>query len=351
MVAALHGAAGGDRAVRHAPERDRARSRAARARAGDGRGQGRLRLRRAEPAQGRPRHDRAAGERRRATRSSSEALPLDREGRAQPATSTTWRARSCSTCCRRPSRRGSSRRRCAREAMGITGFTLATMYRWIRSDAGPRAHAAPVPEGALPRQRPGAGWCWRRPGLDGESQFAGDPRLRGGAEARRGRALIDDVRRILTRSSRPSPARSSSSPTTRSSGGPSRECTNSAGNLALHACGNLRHFVGACSAAPGTCATGRRSSRHEPAGARTSRGRCATRRASSRRPSPASPRGPSARACSVPHDGVQLPCGRFLLHLCVHLSFHLGQAGYLRRSLTGDGRTSGAVSLAACSDA
>ena len=51
-----------------------------------------------------------------------------------------------------------------------------------------------------------------------------------------------------------------------------------------------------------------------------------------------------------PHDGVQLPCGRFLLHLCVHLSFHLGQAGYLRRSLTGDGRTSGAVSLAALSD-
>jgi hypothetical protein len=50
------------------------------------------------------------------------------------------------------------------------------------------------------------------------------------------------------------------------------------------------------------------------------------------------------------HDGVQLPCGRFLLHLCVHLAFHLGQAGYLRRALIGDARTSGAVSLRALSD-
>jgi len=34
----------------------------------------------------------------------------------------------------------------------------------------------------------------------------------------------------------------------------------------------------------------------------------------------------------------------------VHLAFHLGQAGYLRRSLTGDARTSGAVSLKALAD-
>jgi hypothetical protein len=51
-----------------------------------------------------------------------------------------------------------------------------------------------------------------------------------------------------------------------------------------------------------------------------------------------------------PHDGVQLPCGRFLVHLCVHLAFHLGQAGYLRRALTSDARTSGAVSLRALAD-
>jgi hypothetical protein len=50
------------------------------------------------------------------------------------------------------------------------------------------------------------------------------------------------------------------------------------------------------------------------------------------------------------HDGMQLPGGRFLLHLVSHLSFHLGQAGYLRRILTGDARGSGAVSLRALSD-
>ena len=42
---------------------------------------------------------------------------------------------------------------------------------------------------------------------------------------------------------------------------------------------------------------------------------------------------------------MQLRCDTFLLHLCTHLAFHLGQAGYLRRALTGDARTSGALSL------
>jgi len=36
---------------------------------------------------------------------------------------------------------------------------------------------------------------------------------------------------------------------------------------------------------------------------------------------------------------------KFLLHLCAHASFHLGQAGYLRRALTGDTRSAGPVPL------
>jgi hypothetical protein len=40
----------------------------------------------------------------------------------------------------------------------------------------------------------------------------------------------------------------------------------------------------------------------------------------------------------------------FLLHLCAHAAFHLGQAGYLRRSLTGDARTSGPVPLGPLGD-
>ena len=45
--------------------------------------------------------------------------------------------------------------------------------------------------------------------------------------------------------------------------------------------------------------------------------------------------------------GVSLPCGRFLIHLCVHAAFHLGQAGYLRRCLTADDTSSGAISMKA----
>jgi hypothetical protein len=33
------------------------------------------------------------------------------------------------------------------------------------------------------------------------------------------------------------------------------------------------------------------------------------------------------------------------MHLAVHLGFHLGQAGYLRRVVTGDARSSGPVAL------
>jgi hypothetical protein len=41
-------------------------------------------------------------------------------------------------------------------------------------------------------------------------------------------------------------------------------------------------------------------------------------------------------------DGV--PTHRLLMHLAVHAGFHLGQAGYLRRCLTGQPQSSGALS-------
>jgi hypothetical protein len=47
-----------------------------------------------------------------------------------------------------------------------------------------------------------------------------------------------------------------------------------------------------------------------------------------------------------PVAGVELPCRLFLMHLAVHLSFHLGQAGYLRRVVSGDPRTSDTVAIA-----
>jgi transketolase len=59
----------------------------------------------------------------------------------------------------------------AMEAMGITGFTLATMYRWIRSDFGRAMTLHPFMHGAYPGSGPGPAVI-AQAGLDGESQYA-----------------------------------------------------------------------------------------------------------------------------------------------------------------------------------
>ncbi len=51
-----------------------------------------------------------------------------------------------------------------------------------------------------------------------------------------------------------------------------------------------------------------------------------------------------------PLMGKQLRTGLFLMHLCAHAGFHLGQAGYVRRALTGDVRTSGPLPLQALAE-
>ena len=59
-----------------------------------------------------------------------------------------------------------------RDAMGITGFTLATMYRWIRSDLGRSFTLHPFSHGRYP----GSGTGERvicEAGLDGDGQLAG----------------------------------------------------------------------------------------------------------------------------------------------------------------------------------
>ena len=123
--------------------------------------------------------------------------------------------------------------------------------------------------------------------------------------------------------------------------------TNSAGNLALHACGNLKHFVGAVLGGTGYVRAreaefATRSGRREDVARQLRETAEVVATTLARLPESA-----LAAPYPEPHDGVQLSCGRYLLHLCVHLAFHLGQAGYLRRVLTGDARTSGAVSLKA----
>ncbi|MFI5310770.1 MAG: hypothetical protein ACHQQ3_06025, partial [Gemmatimonadales bacterium] len=60
--------------------------------------------------------------------------------------------------------------RLAREAIGITGFTPATMYRWIRSDRGREAMLHPFGKGHYLGSGQ-ADQVLAEAGLDGESQF------------------------------------------------------------------------------------------------------------------------------------------------------------------------------------
>jgi transketolase len=57
----------------------------------------------------------------------------------------------------------------AREAMGITGFTLPTMYRWIRSDLGRAMTLHPFQKGHFLGSGPGD-MVLLEAGLDGASQ-------------------------------------------------------------------------------------------------------------------------------------------------------------------------------------
>jgi transketolase len=58
----------------------------------------------------------------------------------------------------------------AQEAMGITGFTLPTMYRWIRSDRGRAATLHPYRLGHFPGSGQGPA-VLAEAGLDGEAQY------------------------------------------------------------------------------------------------------------------------------------------------------------------------------------
>jgi transketolase len=58
----------------------------------------------------------------------------------------------------------------ARKAMGITGFTLPTMYRWVRSSNGLKKTMHPFQKGHFLGSGPGP-MVLREAGLDGESQF------------------------------------------------------------------------------------------------------------------------------------------------------------------------------------
>lgn len=121
--------------------------------------------------------------------------------------------------------------------------------------------------------------------------------------------------------------------------------SNSVGNLALHVCGGLQHYIGAVLG--GTSYVRDRplefSAREVPRASLLAEIERTLEVVQSVLP------GLSEEVLAAPFletlDGIRPPTGLFLFHLSCHLSHHLGQAGYLRRILTGENRSSGTISM------
>jgi hypothetical protein len=120
---------------------------------------------------------------------------------------------------------------------------------------------------------------------------------------------------------------------------------NSAGNLALHVAGNLHHFVGAILGGDSYVRNreaefGRRSGTREEVVAELQRTAEIVRKTLGEFPE-------KRLSEDFPEllMGMRIRTGLFLLHLCAHAGFHLGQAGYLRRMVTGESVSSGPLPL------
>jgi hypothetical protein len=123
--------------------------------------------------------------------------------------------------------------------------------------------------------------------------------------------------------------------------------TNSAGNLARHVAGNLKHYVGAVLGGTGY-ARDRDAEFAARGGSRAEVSRDLIEAAEVvARVLPGVAASVLEAPFPEPVGGVTPRCDRFLMHLSTHLAFHLGQASYLRRILTRDARGTGAVSVRA----
>lgn len=122
--------------------------------------------------------------------------------------------------------------------------------------------------------------------------------------------------------------------------------TNSAGNLALHVAGNLQYFIGTVLGRTGYVRNreqefGRRSGARVEINAELDAAIAVVRNVL-----------PGISEERLNQDfpeavmGSKFRTGTFLVHLVAHAGFHLGQAGYLRRVVTGDATSSGPIPLA-----
>ncbi len=121
---------------------------------------------------------------------------------------------------------------------------------------------------------------------------------------------------------------------------------NPAGTLAIHLCGNLKHYVGfVMGGIPYTRDRENEFANRSLSKAEISREIESTievlKRAFSSIDS-------TLLGTIYPErvGGFELNTQQFLLHLCSHFALHLGQAGYLRRILSGSVQSTGPASLA-----
>lgn len=120
---------------------------------------------------------------------------------------------------------------------------------------------------------------------------------------------------------------------------------NTAGTLALHVAGNIRHFIGAVIGGDGYVRDrGAEFSRRDVPRAELLTGIDAAIAAVQRAmkaTDDATLRGPFPEAIAT----RRVSGSDFLVHLVAHLAYHLGQIDYHRRAVTGDGRGVDAVSV------
>jgi uncharacterized damage-inducible protein DinB len=122
---------------------------------------------------------------------------------------------------------------------------------------------------------------------------------------------------------------------------------NTGGTLALHLAGNLRHYIGATLGGSGyvrdrAAEFATRGLTRAELSALVDQARAEVSRALDLI-DPASLDSPYPAA----FDGRSISTRLFLLHLAVHLTYHLGQLDYHRRMVSGDSAGAGALSLAA----
>lgn len=121
--------------------------------------------------------------------------------------------------------------------------------------------------------------------------------------------------------------------------------TNPTGTLALHVAGNLRHFIGATLGSTGyvrdreaefTARDVPRATIIDRLDAAAHEVRLALGEVDVERLEEPYP---------IAFGDVRPTTAEFLLHLAVHLAFHVGQAGYHRRLVTGDARSTSGVAI------